>query len=317
MKTISIMPNRKRIISIVVSFFIGIFFVNGCSYIENYKEMLIRKQLFSELKTVILGNCTLKRFGEAEDGGYLMCENLMKDVRSAYSYGIGGKDKWGCDVSKKYNLIVHQYDCFNLRRPVCAKGKFIFHEECVGDKYFICEDETFDRLTNQIISEDEIFDRLTNQIISENKTYYVLTNQIISENKTFDSLTNQIIKNKDGKKKLVVKMDVEGAEWDTLLETPDEVLKNIDQLIVEFHGTRQEKYIKVFKKLKNIFYLVNVHYNNSACADGIKPFPSLAYEVLFVNKRIGKPNKNEPAAHRISSLNSPNHRELEDCQTLQ
>ena len=234
--------------------------------------MPIREQLFSELKTVALENCTLQRFGDAHDGGYLICEDLMKDVTSVYSYGIEGRDKWGCDVSKKYNLVVHQYDCFDTRRPVCAEGNFIFHEECVGDKYYI------------------------------------------SDNKTFDSFKNQISKNNDDNKKLIVKMDVESAEWDTFSATPDEVLNHIDQLIVEFHGVDQEKYISVIKRLKKIFYLVNLHYNNCGCDDKIQPFPAQAYEVLFVNKRIGIPNKNVPVPRMLASLDSPNLPFYEDCQ---
>ena len=260
------------IISITIGVILGIMIFNGQRYYLYQKNITHREQLFSELKTVALDNCTLYRLGNAHDGGYLICENLMRDVKSAYSYGIEGRDEWGCDLSKRYNLIVHQYDCFDTRRPVCANGKFVFHEECIGDKYFI------------------------------------------SDNKPFDSLKNQIIKNKDDKKKLIVKMDVEGAEWDAFWATPDEVLNNIDQLIVEFHGVDQEKYIHVIQKLKKIFYLVNVHYNNFGCIDFIQPFPAPAYEVLFVNKRIGIPNGNEPVPTTLSSLDSPNNPFKEDCQ---
>ena len=33
----------------------------------------------------------------------------------------------------------------------------------------------------------------------------------------------------------MLKIDVEGAEWDSLLSAPDETLKQIDQMAVEFH----------------------------------------------------------------------------------
>lgn len=277
------MVGRGKTISTLIGIFIGIIVgsITGIAiitgykyYFYYYKEMPIRQQLFSELRTVTLENCNLKRFGDAHDGGYLLCENLIQDVTSAYSYGIEGRDKWGCDVSNKYNLIVHQYDCFDTKRPVCEGGNCVFHEECVGDKYFI------------------------------------------SENRTFDSLKNQIVKNNDEKKKLIVKMDVEGAEWDTFLATPDGVLNNIDQLIVEFHGSDQKKYIEVIRKLKNIFYLIHVHFNNYGCDDKIQPFPAKAYEVLFVNKRIGKLNNNGTAPGRFELLDSPNSPKIRDCQLV-
>jgi hypothetical protein len=43
----------------------------------------IRQSLFSELEPVKLSNCIMKRFGAPNDGGYLMCENLLDRVQSA------------------------------------------------------------------------------------------------------------------------------------------------------------------------------------------------------------------------------------------
>ena len=236
----------------------------------------IRQKLFLELKPVQLKNCNFKRFGDPGDGGYLMCDNLMQNVKSAYSYGISGTDEWGCDISKSYNLLVHQYDCFNLTRPVCEKGNFDFHEECIGDKYFI------------------------------------------EEERTFDSLNNQITKNKDQGKLLIVKMDVEGAEWDSLLSAPDSAFNVINQLSVEFHGVDQKKYIEVIKKLKKDFYIVDVHFNNFACDNGIIynklfPFPAWAYEVLFVNKRVGILDETAPTPQQ-NPLSAPNDPKRKDCQ---
>src|SRR5918994_4781972 len=93
-----------------------------------------RQALFEMLQPVALSNCQLERFGEAHDGGYLMCSNLLGDVESGYSYGINGYDKWGCDISEKFKVPVHHYDCFNTTQPACPGGKTIFHAECVGDE---------------------------------------------------------------------------------------------------------------------------------------------------------------------------------------
>ena len=66
-----------------------------------------------------LANCQFERFGEPNDGGYLLCGNLLATSESAYSYGIAGYDGWGCDVSRRLNVPLHQYDCFDTRRPAC------------------------------------------------------------------------------------------------------------------------------------------------------------------------------------------------------
>jgi hypothetical protein len=56
----------------------------------------------------------------------------------------------------------------------------------------------------------------------------------------------------------ILKMDVEGAEWD-VLRTAD--LSRVCQLIVEFHEPRGD-YSDVIKKINEMFYLVHIHGNN-------------------------------------------------------
>ena len=55
-----------------------------------------------------------------------MCSNLLDGVQAGYSYGIAGYDKWGCDISTKFNLTVHQYDCFNTSQPACSAARLSF-----------------------------------------------------------------------------------------------------------------------------------------------------------------------------------------------
>jgi hypothetical protein len=110
----------------------------------------LREQLLAELRPVSLANCTLRRFGSANDGGYLMCDNLFGHVASAYSYGIGPGDDWGCDVSHRYGLTVQQYDCFLPPYIPCPDGRMVFHDECVGPKRETIDGHPFDTLAGQI-----------------------------------------------------------------------------------------------------------------------------------------------------------------------
>lgn len=119
-----------------------------------------RRALLSALTPVRLSNCTLKRYGDSHDGGYLMCENLMGDAEAAYSYGIDGRDHWGCDVSRQLALTVHQYDCFNLKRFQCDQGRFEFHEECIGDRAAKLEGRPFDTLSSQLARNGDAGKRL-------------------------------------------------------------------------------------------------------------------------------------------------------------
>src|SRR5215831_16389721 len=209
-----------------------------------------RRAYFELLQPVALTNCELERFGEPNDGGYLMCGNLLGGVQAGYSYGISGYDGWGCDVSTKAKVTVHEYDCFDTTEPECPKGALKFHAECVGDK------------------------------------------PRTEEGRVFDTMTNQFGKNGDASKRIVMKMDVEGSEWDSLLSAPDTLFEQIDQFVVEFHGVgderngTQEQKQRVVQRLKRFFEVGHIHFNNATCGDGVEPFPSWAYEVLFVNKRL-------------------------------
>jgi hypothetical protein len=232
----------------------------------------VRRSLLAELQPIRLSNCELQRFGEANDGGYLLCGNLLAGVGAGYSYGISGYDGWGCEISRRLNVTVHEYDCFDLTVPACHGGNTVFHGECVADKPFTDKDR-----------------------------------------RVFDSPERQFRKNGDAAKHLVMKIDVEGAEWDTFIAAPDHVLEQIDQLAVEFHGSGEERFADAIRKLKRFFYVANLHFNNYSCDEKYAPFPAWAYEVLFVSKRLGKPDSSGVRADS-SPLNTPNNPNVPDCQ---
>lgn len=241
--------------------------------VELGPELLVRKKLLAAIRPIRLTNCDIQRFGDGHDGGYLLCRNLLSQSQVAYSYGIDGRDEWGCDVSRQYSLNVHQYDCFNVKQPTCEGGQFTFHAECVGDT------------TSRI------------------------------DGRNFDTLSRQIDRNGDTGKHLVMKMDVEGAEWDSLAATSDEQLRLLDQLVIEFHGVSRNQYVSVMEKLKRTFYIVNVHMNNYMCTSRAWPMPSTVFEVLLVNRRLGIP-ESEPSAFvpKNNPLDAPNATDRADCQ---
>jgi hypothetical protein len=142
----------------------------------------------------------------------------------------------------------------------------------------------------------------------------------VDDGRRFDSIENQLMKNGDRHKRLVMKMDVEGAEWDSLLATPDAVLRQIDQLAIEFHWIQEDgawahdpRYLRLVERLKQHFHIAHLHFNNFSCVDGLGPFPAWAYEVLFVSKRLG--HTDGTAAPRAAvKLDAPNNALAPDCQ---
>jgi hypothetical protein len=264
--------NTRRVVAALLVVGAGVTVFYAMRGAREGEARAVREALLDELKTVVLKNCTLKRFGSANDGGYLMCENLVDGVQSAYSYGIASEDNWGCDVSRQFNVAVHQYDCFTPHRPACDGGRFVFHDECVGARA-----ETLD-------------------------------------GQPFDTFASQIARNGDADKSLLVKIDIEGAEWDVLMATPDDVLDKIAQMAMELHGADEQKFLDVVRRVKRQFYLVNLHFNNHSCTPDTAPLPAFAYQVLWVNKRIGTIDPNGPSGAPMSALNAPDGPNVPDCQ---
>ena len=235
------------------------------------RQRAVREALFKEIQPVALKNCTLKRYGSQNDGGYLMCANLTKNVESAYSYGIDREDNWGCEVSRELAVPVHQYDCFTEHRPTCPGVKFFFHDECVGPR-------------KQTL-----------------------------KGQPFDTIPNQIQRNGDAEKEILLKIDVEGAEWDSLMATPNTVLDRIVQMPMELHGTNEQRFVETIRKLKQTFYVVNLHYNNWACTPEVAPLRAWAYQVLLVNKRVGVLDASVTPPAPSSPFNAPDNPRAPEC----
>jgi len=262
---------RRSWLAVVIAFL-----MSGCvpPNVLSSSVRHVRRELFAALSPSKLTNCDLRRYGDERDGGYLLCENLVAHSQVAYSYGIDGRDQWGCDVSQQLGTTVHEYDCFNLTRPGCQKGTLTFHEECIGEAR-----QTLD-------------------------------------GRPYDTLPEQLARNGDADTRLIVKMDVEGSEWASLIATPDSVLEHIDQLVIELHGTDDPSYLAMVKKLNRLFYVVHFHANNNACMKGIRPFNAWANEILFVNKRIGVPDPNAGPPTLPTPLDAPNSEAIVDCQPV-
>jgi len=112
----------------------------------------------------------------------------------------------------------------------------------------------------------------------------------------------------------LIKMDIEGGEWESLLATPDELLASIPQLAMEMHGFDDPKILEVLRKLNRNFYIVNLHFNNWSCTSRATPLPAWAYQVLWVNKRIGIVDPTAPVPAPMSPLNAPDSPTWPDCQ---
>lgn len=116
------------------------------------------------------------------------------------------------------------------------------------------------------------------------------------------------------KNNIILKMDVEDAEWDTFNTVPDDVLKKFSQIVVEFHGlcrrskdkSSYNEVIKVLEKLNNNHQIIHVHANNYGKYEIVGGMPvANVIEVTYLRKDNYKfLNKSSEEA---KSLDMPNH----------
>lgn len=118
-------------------------------------------------------------------------------------------------------------------------------------------------------------------------------------------------------KNLILKMDVEGAEYEFIQNTEEELLDNFMQMSFEFHGflvegKREDIILRIFDKLSNTHFPVWVHANNNGRRiefdNGILPD---LLEITFVNKRLyefGDKENSYPIA--LDSPNIPDREEI-------
>jgi hypothetical protein len=109
---------------------------------------------------------------------------------------------------------------------------------------------------------------------------------------------------------LILKMDIEGAEWH-ILDADDLIdLSRFDQIAIEFHSFYDvldqgfyHNVVRVLKKLNESHHVINVHANNWGKFEIVAnvPFPDVLEVTYISNLRFGKenilktyPNRNKP-----------------------
>lgn len=171
-----------------------------------------------------------------------------------------GKDNDGGYIVAEYK----GYSCFLS----CGIGNDLSFEVDFMNHCFVYDAHAFDG---------------TSMFIEENQTGIVYHRINIGTDNT-DTTTNMheyLKKYSD----VFLKMDIEGHERAWLDATPDELLLNISQLVIEFHGL--DISLPYIERLNKMFTLVHVHGNNYGGVvehDG-KQYPNV-FECTFVNNSL-------------------------------
>jgi len=113
---------------------------------------------------------------------------------------------------------------------------------------------------------------------------------------------------------LILQMDIEGAEYQVILSTPDELLSQFRILVIEFHSLQRlfDPFVfgllsACFEKLLESFYVVHIHPNNycGSVKRGNIEVPRMM-EFTFLNKkRMSGTTQLRTFPNRLDSANVP------------
>jgi hypothetical protein len=262
--------------------------------------MNLAKQMLSAAKTMpeggttrrllesfrICGQCgNFQRFGEANDGGYLMCMDGLKkgSVTAAYSLGVEHHDQWSEDVVKNLGIPVNQFDC-TVDASDCKSCNFF--KKCIvaaDGKHPVPGHETEGWSLQEAVSK---------------------TSKGAAMAQIPDS-------------SLLMKMDIESSEWPIYASEPPEILKKFGELIVEFHGLHNEarhaEYLQAMHHISSAgFKVAHIHGNNfeGMYQTGSEEIPRVV-EVTFVHGSA-RPNgcAGDQLYEKLDASNNPDVAEL-------
>jgi hypothetical protein len=129
-------------------------------------------------------------------------------------------------------------------------------------------------------------------------------------------LTFKEILKKDGnldKENIILKIDVEGAEWDAFSTTSQKILEKFSQIVVEFHDvldlsdTHYGMMMSALEKLSKTHEVIHVHANNYGrygVVGGI-PLPD-TFEITYLRKKDWEFTKNT-RTYPIKGIDLPNN----------
>jgi hypothetical protein len=222
------------------------------------------------------------RLGRSNDGGYVVPKKALEMSDALIGYGIEDDASFEEDFSINYKKPSYGFDCGIRDFKSTRSELFTFIPECIANDNFVYQGQ-----------------KSSGKISSFNQHINIL------------NLHN---------KKVFIKMDIEGAEYDAM----DDILSNsnnITGIVVEIHFWKFGDALKVFNlfnKLSKDFILVHLHGNNASsdffsAKNVIGPIPKLL-ELTYINKSIV--TKYEVSKHQkrplpIDMPNWPTHKDVE------
>ena len=251
----------------------------------------------------------LVRIGRANDGGYVVPEQIFKLCDGLLSYGINKDWTFEKDFLKKNpKTIIHCYDhtlsMFSLTIFTLKSFFLSFIHAILLDKK-----RCLNALQGLLVIPDYNSFFKTPQIHFKNRIWDSddLNSKTILD--TIEQITSLKAEN------IFIKMDIETTEY-RVLNSVFETDKKIIGMAIEFHEL--DKYTDEFNafiiRALDIFYIVHIHGNNySKLLEG-NNFPAVV-EITFMHKDyVNSPISISKKSYPIAGLDQPNRHSKPDCK---
>ncbi len=220
------------------------------------------------------------RLGRNNDGGYVVPVAALKSADVLMGYGIADDISFERDFSRRFDKPSFGFDC-GVQNIETEDSRCHFCSECIG--------------TSQ----------------------YLYKNQLSSER--ISSFSQQLQRLGLMNKKIFIKMDIEGAEFDVM----DDILKyaqNITGIVLEIHIPYNDpkKVLKTLSELSHCFILVHLHGNNCSnfyfkTEHSTHPVPTVL-ELTYINKNLVDFYEISNNQKHPKSIDQPNFFRNPECE---
>jgi hypothetical protein len=243
-----------------------------------------------------------ERVGRNWDGGYVLESNSLAQVEVVYSYGVGWELSFEKALYERTHKTIRLFDptLFDMGNiPIQSKRGLYW----LG-RYFA-----------KVVYFKSIL--LSLPLRGYGLRFY---NEGIAKSKNgkYNSFTNHLAEFGDEGKKVLLKMDIEGGEYEMFEDEKfQKSLNNVVQIAMELHDLETElpRVEKMVKRLADRFSVVHFHANNYGYlfeARG-KKVPSVI-ELTFLNNAYLPQRIVDTAKLPVPGLDYPNNMALPDME---
>ncbi len=246
------------------------------------------QELKKALTVYYVKEINMIRLGKDGDGGYVSPVEPLQNADLLFGYGIDVDASFEEDFVAKFGKKVYAFDCGNDKWP-SNNPKITFIKECVGTKP----------------GNSQVWHRSSSGF-----------NPNLDGTEIFDSFNNHLKKFNALGKKIALKIDIEGGEYDSIEYIDKKTIPFIETIIVELHHLDkleyQKKALSLLKFLNKNFTIVHAHAQNPAPVvsfnekriDFSKLLPSMI-ELTFVNNKYTKKGKKVNKHNYSEKLDRP------------